>query len=93
MADQASLFRGRLPISGYKVSADWLEPTVYPLLGFPRTPFLTVAENLLLYRQSQEACLLTRLLCSYISCISGHFTVQADGKMSRTGENFPPLLL
>ena len=23
------------------------------LLGFPRTPFLTVAENLLLYRQSQ----------------------------------------
>ena len=70
VADQASLFRGRLPISGYKVSADWLEPTVYPLLGFPRTPFtrkgdaasvnrhsrdrlpyLTVADNLLLYRQ------------------------------------------
>ena len=51
VADQASLFRGRLPISGYKVSADWPEPTVYPLLGFPRTPFLTVAENLLLYRQ------------------------------------------
>ena len=24
------------------------------LLGFPRTPFLTVAENLLLYRQSQS---------------------------------------
>ena len=39
VADQASLFRGRLPISGYKVSADWLEPTVYPFLGFPRTPF------------------------------------------------------
>ena len=39
VADQASLFRGRLPISGYEVSADWLEPTVYPLLGFPRTPF------------------------------------------------------
>ena len=38
VADQASLFRGRLPISGYKVSADWLEPTVYPFLGFPRTP-------------------------------------------------------
>ena len=42
VADQASLFRGRLPISGYKVSADWLEPTVYPFLGFPRTSFLTV---------------------------------------------------
>ena len=25
------------------------------LLGFPRTPFLTVAENLPLYRQSQAA--------------------------------------
>ena len=44
VADQASLSRGRLPISGYKVSADWLEPTVYPFLGFPRTPFLSVAE-------------------------------------------------
>ena len=53
VADEASLFRGRLPISGYKVSADWLEPTVYPFLGFPRTPFLTVAENLPLYRQSR----------------------------------------
>ncbi len=28
--------------------------TVYPFLGFPRTPFLTVAENLPLYRQSQS---------------------------------------
>ena len=39
VADKASLFRGRLPISGYEVSTDWLEPTVYPFLGFPRTPF------------------------------------------------------
>jgi hypothetical protein len=39
VADQVSLFRGRLPISGCAVSADWLEPTVYPFLGFPRTPF------------------------------------------------------
>ena len=53
VADEASLFRGRLPNSGYKVSAVWLEPTVYPFLGFPRTPFLTVAENLPLYRQSR----------------------------------------
>ena len=51
VADKASPFRGRLPISGYAVSADWLEPTVYPFLGFPRTPFLSVAENLPLYRQ------------------------------------------
>ena len=36
VADQASLFRGRLPISGYKVSADWLEPTVYPFWGYLR---------------------------------------------------------
>ena len=36
VADQASLFRGRLPISGYAVSADWLEPTVYPFLGYLR---------------------------------------------------------
>ena len=69
VADQASLFRGRLPNSGYCVSAVWAEPTVYPFLGYlraksrlaavalrntpagvvPRTPFLTVAENLLLY--------------------------------------------
>ena len=28
-------------------------PTVYPFLGFPRTPFLSVAENLPLYRQPQ----------------------------------------
>ena len=54
MADEASLLRGRLPISGYEVSAVWLEPTVYPFLGFPRTPFLTVAEHLPLYRQYQE---------------------------------------
>ena len=53
VADQASLFRGRLPNSGYAVSAVWSEPTVYPFLGFPRTPFLTVAENLPLYRQSR----------------------------------------
>ena len=33
------LFRGRLPNSGYAVSAVWSEPTVYPFLGFPRTPF------------------------------------------------------
>ena len=36
VADQVSLFRGRLPISGYAVSADWLEPTVYPFLGYLR---------------------------------------------------------
>ena len=36
VADQVSLFRGRLPISGYEVSADWLEPTVYPFLGYLR---------------------------------------------------------
>ena len=36
VADQASLFRGRLPISGYKVSADWLEPAVYPFWGYLR---------------------------------------------------------
>ena len=36
VADKASLFRGRPPISGYKVSTDWLEPTVYPLLGYLR---------------------------------------------------------
>ena len=36
MADEASLFRGRLPISGYAVSAVWLEPTVYPFLGYLR---------------------------------------------------------
>ena len=64
VADQASLFRGRLPISGYKVSADWLEPTVYPFLGFPRTPFLTVAENLSLYRQPQviELCTIIQMI-------------------------------
>ena len=57
VADQASLFRGRLPISGYKVSADWLEPTVYPFLGFPRTPFLTANYGMPLPGQaSQEAC-------------------------------------
>ncbi len=70
VADQASLFRGRLPISGCEVSADWLEPTVYPFLGYlraksrlaavalrntpagvvPHTPFLSIAENLSLYR-------------------------------------------
>ena len=33
VADEASLFRGRLPNSGYKVSAVWLEPTVYPFLS------------------------------------------------------------
>ena len=54
VADQASLFRGRLPNSGYCVSAVWAEPTVYPFLGFPRTLFLTVAEHLPLYRQYQE---------------------------------------
>ena len=54
VADEASLFRGRLPNSGYFVSAVWLEPTVYPFLGFPRTPFLTVAENLPLYQSSQK---------------------------------------
>ena len=74
MADEASLLRGRLPNSGYEVSAVWLEPTVYPFLGYlraksrlvavalrnapagavPRTPFLTVAEHLPLYRQYQE---------------------------------------
>ena len=32
-------------------------------MGFPRTPFLTVAENLLLYRQSQaDAGFILRLL-------------------------------
>ena len=36
VADQASLFRGRLPNSGYAVSAVWLEPTVYPFLGYLR---------------------------------------------------------
>ena len=36
VADEASLFRGRLPISGCAVSADWLEPTVYPFLGYLR---------------------------------------------------------
>ena len=36
VADEASLFRGRLPNSGYFVSAVWLEPTVYPFLGYLR---------------------------------------------------------
>ena len=36
VADQASLFRGRLPTSGYAGSAGWLGPTVYPLLGYLR---------------------------------------------------------
>ena len=36
VADQASLFRGRLPNSGYCVSAVWAEPTVYPFLGYLR---------------------------------------------------------
>ena len=36
VADKASLFRGRLPTSGYAGSAGWLEPTVYPLLGYLR---------------------------------------------------------
>ena len=36
VVDEASLFRGRLPISGCAVSADWLEPTVYPFLGYLR---------------------------------------------------------
>ena len=36
VADEASLFRGRLPISGYAGSADWFEPTVYSLLGYLR---------------------------------------------------------
>ncbi|MEF2658691.1 hypothetical protein, partial [Dysosmobacter sp.] len=36
MADEASLFRGRLPISGYAGSADWFEPTVHSLLGYLR---------------------------------------------------------
>ena len=36
VADEASLFRGRLPISGYAGSADWFEPTVHSLLGYLR---------------------------------------------------------
>ena len=34
-----------------------------PFLGFPRTPFLTVAENLLLYRQSQRRPIGRLFLC------------------------------
>ena len=33
------------------VTKDAFTPTVYPFLGFPRTPFLSVAKNLPLYRQ------------------------------------------
>ena len=36
VADQVSLFRGRLPNSGYAVFTVWLEPTVYPFLGYLR---------------------------------------------------------
>jgi len=36
VADQASLFRGKLPNSGYEVSAVWFELTVYPFLGYLR---------------------------------------------------------
>ena len=36
VADQASLFRGRLPNRGYAVSAVWSEPTVYPFWGYLR---------------------------------------------------------
>ena len=42
--------------AGYAGFAVWLEPMVYPFLGFPRTPFLSVAENLPLYRQPQCRC-------------------------------------
>ena len=53
VADEASLFRGRLPISGYEESADWLEPTVYPFLGFPRTPFTRKGYAASVKRQSR----------------------------------------
>ena len=43
MADEASLLRGRLPNSGYEVSAVWLEPTVYPFLGYLRAKSRLVA--------------------------------------------------
>ena len=36
MADEASLFRGRLPISEYEVSADRFEAMVYPFFGYLR---------------------------------------------------------
>ena len=40
----------------------WRRIARFPFLGFPRTPFLTVAENLLLYRQSQSPALSRGLL-------------------------------
>ena len=38
----------------------WRRIARFPFLGFPRTPFLTVAENLLLYRQTHMAFQLHR---------------------------------
>ena len=43
----------------------WRRIARFPFLGFPRTPFLTVAENLLLYRQTHMAFQHCRKAISY----------------------------
>ena len=109
VADQASLFRGRLPISGYAVSADWLEPTVYPFLGYlraksrlaavalrntpagvvPHTPYLSIAENLPLYRQSQGRHLCRWRPLSYsllrFACHGPYFALSTMAVISALG--------
>ena len=55
VADEASLFRGRLPISGYAGSADWFEPTVYSLLGYLRAKSRICGGELTCLQQPQAS--------------------------------------